>query len=55
LLIAIFVGWFVSSDVVKKEANIENETLFNIWRFVLRYVSPAAVSVIFLHGLGLFN
>jgi NSS family neurotransmitter:Na+ symporter len=55
LLIAIFVGWFASSDMVKKEANIENETLFNVWRFVLRYISPAAVSVIFLNGLGAFK
>lgn len=55
LLIAIFVGWFVSSDAVKKEANIENETLFKVWRFILRFVSPAAVSIIFLHGLGVFN
>jgi NSS family neurotransmitter:Na+ symporter len=55
LLIAIFVGWFASSDMVKKEANIQNEALFNAWRFVLRYISPAAVSVIFLNGLGLIN
>lgn len=51
LLIAIFVGWFASSDMVKKEANIENEILFNAWRFIVRYISPVAVSVIFLHGL----
>ena len=55
LLIAVFVGWFASSDLVKKEANIENEAVFNAWRFVVRYISPAAVCVIFLHGLGLFN
>ena len=55
LLIAIFVGWFASSDMVKKEANIQNEAMFNAWRFVVRYISPAAVCVIFLHGLGLFN
>lgn len=55
LLIAVFVGWFASSDMVKKEANIENEALFKLWRLILRYASPAAIGVIFLNGLGLFN
>lgn len=55
LLIAIFVGWFASSELVKEEANIESEKIFNAWRFIVRYISPAAVCVIFLHGLGLFD
>ena len=54
LLIAVFVGWFMSSDMVKKEVNTKNEALFTVWRFVLRFVSPVAILLIFINGLGLF-
>ncbi len=53
LCIAIFVGWFMSSDMVKKEVNTNNEALFTVWRFVLRFVSPVAILLIFINGLGL--
>ena len=53
LCIAIFVGWFMSSDMVKKEVNTKNEALFTVWRFVLRFVSPVAILLIFINGLGL--
>jgi NSS family neurotransmitter:Na+ symporter len=55
LLIALFVGWFASQNMVKKEANMQNTTVFNVWHFILRYISPTAVVIIFLHGLGLLN
>jgi NSS family neurotransmitter:Na+ symporter len=53
LLIAVFVGWFMSSDMIKKEMNIKNEAIFTVWRFVLRFISPVAISLIFINGLGL--
>ena len=53
LLIAIFVGWFMSSDMIKKEMNMKNEAVFTVWRFVLRFISPVAISLIFINGLGL--
>ncbi len=53
LLIAVFVGWFMSSDAIKGEMQMKNETLFSIWRFVLRFISPVAISLIFINGLGL--
>ena len=55
LLIAIFVGWFVPRKLVDTELNMKNRAIFNAWCFVLRYLSPTAVVIIFLHGLGLLN
>lgn len=54
LLIAIFVGWFMSSDMIKAEMKMKNETLFAVWRFVLRFISPVAIALVFINGLGLF-
>lgn len=53
LLIAVFVGWFMSSDMIKQELKIKNETIFTVWRFVLRFISPVAIALIFINGLGL--
>jgi NSS family neurotransmitter:Na+ symporter len=53
LLIAVFVGWFMSSDTIKNEMKMKNETLFSLWRFVLRFISPVAITLIFVNGLGL--
>lgn len=51
LLIAIFVGWFASREFSKQEAKFASEAWFKLWFFVLRYLSPLAISAIFLHGL----
>ena len=53
LLIAVFVGWFMSSDMIKSELKMKNDTLFAAWRFVLRFISPVAIALIFINGLGL--
>ncbi len=54
LLIALFVGWFMKERAVAKEANVQSEMVYNIWRVMLRFVSPLAVLFIFLNGLGIF-
>ena len=33
---------------------MKNDTLFAVWRFVLRFISPVAIALIFINGLGLF-
>lgn len=50
LFIAIFVGWFMPKRVVQHELEAGTESdshpLFNIWRFIVRYVSPALIVVV---------
>jgi NSS family neurotransmitter:Na+ symporter len=53
LLIAIFVGWFMSSDMIRKEMKMKNDVIFTVWRFILRFISPVAITLIFINGLGL--
>ena len=51
LFIALFVGWVVSRELMRHELMQLNGTLFNAWRFVIRYLAPVAVALIFLAGL----
>lgn len=51
ILMAIIGGWVLSKESSKSELNIEDERLFHIWRFLVRYVAPAVVLVIFISNL----
>ena len=55
---AIFVGWVLDRQVVKDE--VTNYGRLNVWyypifSFILRYISPIFVFLIFLNELGMFN
>ncbi|WP_447554930.1 sodium-dependent transporter [Vreelandella sp. EE22] len=50
LMIALFAGWALTQREVMKELGT-NTTWFKIWRFLVRFVAPAAVSFVFLRTL----
>ncbi|MFB9147477.1 sodium-dependent transporter [Halomonas alkalicola] len=50
LLIALFAGWALTHSEVMKEMR-PNETWFAIWRFLVRFVAPAAVAFVFLRAI----
>ena len=49
LLMAIFVGFIVKRKIVIDELDM-NQTLFNFWRFIIRFIAPVAVTLIFING-----
>ena len=51
LLIAIFVGWIMQRQHVREELGMP-EAGFRVLQFLLRYVSPVAIVLIFMHVLG---
>lgn len=51
LMLAVFVGWFMSKEAVAKQMRLRSERVFNLWRFVLRYLSPLAIFAVFIYGL----
>jgi len=55
-LIALFVGWVLSHGERRAEFKREEIRKFHYigWTFLIRFVSPVAVAVIFLHLLRLF-
>ncbi len=51
LFIAIFAAWFVSRDSAREELAMSNDTLFNAWRLLTRYVASSAVLLILYFGV----
>lgn len=55
---AIFVGWVLDKQIVKDEVTNYGHlrgSYYPLFRFVLRYISPICVIMIFLNELGLFK
>jgi len=48
LAIAVFTAWFMSRQVVRNELAIQDRRLHELWYFVLRYVSPVGILIVFL-------
>lgn len=56
LLTAIFVGWHMRVEILRMELYRETGLFFALWRFLLRYVAPLAIVLIFVvTGLGLYD
>ena len=51
LCYAIFIGWLMSREMTKKALGLNDGLLFRSWRFLIRYVVPLAVLVIFITNL----
>jgi len=51
LFIAVFVGWLMLPNTVRGELSDEPHGVYSAWRWVLRYLSPVAVSVVFVLGV----
>lgn len=49
--IAIFAGWKMSAAVTGQELRLDGG--LPVWRFLVRFVSPALVAAVLLNGLGL--
>lgn len=45
-LVAIFVGWMIDKDVIKKELGIKNPLYHKAWFFTVRYLSPIAIAAV---------
>jgi NSS family neurotransmitter:Na+ symporter len=53
LLIAVFVGWQMRESSVNDEMAMSNPVLYQAWRFLIRYVTPVGVLLIFLNVIGI--
>jgi NSS family neurotransmitter:Na+ symporter len=52
LFIAIFVGWILPQQRTGEEVSMGDGLLFKAWRFVLRYIAPTCILLVFLNRLG---
>jgi len=51
MAIAVFAGWMMKQQHAEQELEIPEQG-FQAWHFLIKYVSPAAVFLVFLHVLG---
>jgi len=57
LLIALFCGWSLSEKVSKDEIRKGGNNLFfyYLWRYIVRYIAPVAVTLVFIQKTGLIS
>lgn len=58
LFIAIFAAWVWRRSTLYEEVMTGSRQpawLFSVWYFLLRYIAPLAIAVVFLHGIGVFD
>ena len=53
LLVAVFVGWRMSRASTLTELGLSDGVIYGAWRFLVRFVAPLGVFVVFLNALGL--
>lgn len=58
LCISVFTGWYLGKKVIKEEVTNHGAFKANIYlyfAFILKYIAPVAISIIFINELGLFS
>jgi NSS family neurotransmitter:Na+ symporter len=50
--IAVFAGWIMRQQHTEQELDMPTPLGYQVWRILVRYVSPAAVFLVFLHVVG---
>ena len=47
-----FAAWFMSKESVQDELAMTDSLAFRMWYFAIRYITPVAVVLVFLHVIG---
>lgn len=55
LAIAVFAVWQMSRAATEEELALENVVTYRLWRFVMRYIIPPAIGLIFLYAIGVIK
>ncbi len=58
LFIVVFVGWIMQKKVVKEELSsngIYKVRFMNVFIFLVKFVAPLAIAIVFLNGLGILR
>ncbi len=56
IAIAIFVAWLMKKSVVIEELDSSADSIgYRVWLFLLRYVTPIGVGIVFLNAIGIFS
>ncbi len=56
--IVVFLGWKMDKKVVFNELTNNNSLKFSlqtIFMFIIKYIAPVAIGIVFLNGLGILD
>ncbi|ORU90031.1 MAG: transporter [Cycloclasticus sp. symbiont of Poecilosclerida sp. M] len=53
ICIAIFAGWIISKQSSEEELGLPRGGYYEAWRFLVKYISPAAVIIVFMNVVGI--
>ena len=53
VFISVFAVWVMSRAASREELALAEGPGYAVWRFLLRYIAPLAVAIIFIHAVGL--
>ena len=49
--VAIFCGWIIKQSETRDELRNASDLVYSLWRFLLRYIAPALVLIVFVNNL----
>ncbi len=55
VFIAIFAGWVMQRSSVRAELQMSESAGFELWHFLVRFVAPLAVIIVFLGAIGVID
>ncbi|MCH7911388.1 MAG: sodium-dependent transporter, partial [Candidatus Hydrogenedentes bacterium] len=55
LLVAGFTAWAMKESATRDELGLGDSPVYSTWRFVMRYIAPVAIVIVFLAKLGAFK
>jgi len=55
LLLVIFVGWKLPRNISYEALMLPRRQLFEIWNFIVRYITPVLIFIVLLSTLGLIS
>ena len=58
LLVCLFVGWYLKKSVSRDELTNygrEKAPYFSVYMFILKYIAPIAIALIFINELGILS
>jgi len=54
LMVAVFSGWVMGARDTETELEMGSAAGYRAWRFLIRYVAPLGVALVFLRAIGVF-
>jgi NSS family neurotransmitter:Na+ symporter len=51
MMVAIFAGWFLKPNLALDEFSGMQLSIFKLWRFFIRFISPVLVASVFVYQL----